>query len=248
MSPVVSRRGNPGRVAREAANAVAAVLYAVAYEAVVDGFRPYEVLVDEIATRIEGASRPLGAPVRVLDAACGTGMLATRLAARGHEVVGVDPVERLVRVARARHGAVPRGPTFFTADIAVEPVPAPGSFDAVISPHTLYWHGDPDRHLAGCRAALRPGGVAAVLTYTEPVHPARLWRRIAREVGLARACASLRWTVPTALFEGVRHVERRYLSPAALRAVIEAAGFEVVSMGRAFLGGISLLALARVDG
>jgi len=42
---------------------------------------------------------------RVLDLGCGTGMLACRITADGLDVVGVDPAEAMLRVARARPGA-----------------------------------------------------------------------------------------------------------------------------------------------
>lgn len=40
----------------------------------------------------------------VLDLGCGTGMLACRIAAEGRQVVGVDPAEGMLRVARSRSG------------------------------------------------------------------------------------------------------------------------------------------------
>lgn len=45
------------------------------------------------------------ASTRVLDLGCGTGRLATALAARGHAVVGVDPAAAMLAVARHRAGA-----------------------------------------------------------------------------------------------------------------------------------------------
>ncbi len=41
---------------------------------------------------------------RVLDLGCGTGMLACRIAAEGCDVVGVDPADGMLRVARTRPG------------------------------------------------------------------------------------------------------------------------------------------------
>lgn len=41
---------------------------------------------------------------RVLDLGCGTGRLATALAARGYAVVGVDPATAMLDVARHRDG------------------------------------------------------------------------------------------------------------------------------------------------
>ncbi|MCB0029647.1 MAG: class I SAM-dependent methyltransferase [Anaerolineales bacterium] len=41
-------------------------------------------------------------PVRILDAGCGTGLLAVALARAGHTVVGVDPAGAMLRVAQNR--------------------------------------------------------------------------------------------------------------------------------------------------
>lgn len=43
-------------------------------------------------------------PKRVADVGCGTGTFATRLAAKGHDVVGVDPSPAMLAVARERPG------------------------------------------------------------------------------------------------------------------------------------------------
>ena len=50
-------------------------------------------------------SLPKGTSQRVLDAGCGTGMLATAFAAAGHRVVGVDPAEAMLAFAMRRDGA-----------------------------------------------------------------------------------------------------------------------------------------------
>ncbi|MFX4271702.1 class I SAM-dependent methyltransferase [Propionibacteriaceae bacterium Y1685] len=41
----------------------------------------------------------------VIDIGCGTGVLAIRLASRGHSVIGVDPAGHMIAVARAKAGA-----------------------------------------------------------------------------------------------------------------------------------------------
>lgn len=43
-------------------------------------------------------------PLRVVDLGCGTGRFAAALAAKGHEVVGIDPAPRMLDLARTRPG------------------------------------------------------------------------------------------------------------------------------------------------
>lgn len=45
-----------------------------------------------------------GAPIRVLDLGCGTGLLCAAYANEGHQVTGVDPAAPMLEVARARTG------------------------------------------------------------------------------------------------------------------------------------------------
>ena len=48
-------------------------------------------------------ARQIGGPV--LDIGCGTGMLACRIAAEGLGVIGADPADGMLRIARSRSGA-----------------------------------------------------------------------------------------------------------------------------------------------
>ncbi len=59
--------------------------------------------VDEELPIIEQWARSLGGPV--LDIACGTGRTALRLAARGHQVVGVDLVPEMIALGREKAAA-----------------------------------------------------------------------------------------------------------------------------------------------
>jgi SAM-dependent methyltransferase len=67
---------------------------------------------------LDGEARMLDAMLtrgsRVLDAGCGPGRVGAALAARGHEVVGVDADRELVEAANADHP----GPTWLVADLA----------------------------------------------------------------------------------------------------------------------------------
>jgi len=225
-----------------------AIGYGLMYDAVVRGFAPYEALLAEIAGLVKRAATP-GMPTatRVLDVSCGTGTLAVRLARDGWSVVGVDSVAHLVEVGRRHHSDSGLSLSFHHADAARDPIPGAGTFDVLVSMHTLYWHPDPKALLAACRRALRPGGHAVFLTYTRPAHVLATFGEVRRQRGWWEALRALRWLVPTALFELFRHVSRRYLGKAEFQAALREAGFEVLEMRETFLAGISLLAWTRID-
>lgn len=222
-----------------------AVAYGLGYDAVVRGFPPYQALLDEVVTCVARASG--GAPphdVKVLDIACGTGTVAARLAREGYRVVALDTVEHLVAVARRRYGESGTI-AFHNLDLAQHPVPEAGMFDVVVSMHTLYWHPDPRGVLEACRSALRPGGHGLFLTYARPAHVARTFAVIRAEQGLAGAVRALRWLLPTAVFEAVRHYEPRYMRRDEFHRTLAQAGLEILELRETFLAGLSLLALTR---
>ena len=224
---------------------LAAFGYGLAYDAVVRGFRPYEQLLDEIVARINHATPP-GATrkgVRILDVACGTGALARRLAREGYDVVGLDTVDRLVEIARARPASRLDGRLSFRhLDVARAPVQGEGGYDVLVSLHTLYWHPEPVRFLAGCRRALVRGGHALFLTYARPPRVLRTFGDVIGQGGLRDGVRALRWLIPTAAFEALRSGQRRYLCAEEFHALLEDAGFSVRDSARTFLGQISLLA------
>jgi 2-polyprenyl-3-methyl-5-hydroxy-6-metoxy-1,4-benzoquinol methylase len=222
-----------------------AVAYGLGYDAIVRGFPPYQSLLDDMVAyvaRASGGARPQD--VKVLDIACGTGTVAARLAREGYRVVALDTVEHLVAVARRRHGAA-GCVAFHNLDLAQHPVPEAGTFDAVVSMHTLYWHPDPQGVLEACRTALRPGGHGLFLTYVRPAHVAPTFQAIRAQQGLAGALRALRWLLPTAVFEAVRHYEPRYMSRDEFQRTLAQAGLEVLELRETFLAGLSLLAWTR---
>lgn len=222
-----------------------AVAYGLGYDAIVRGFPPYESLLEDVVTHVMKASagaRPQD--VKVLDIACGTGTVAARLAREGYRVVALDIVDHLVAVARRRHGAQGRI-AFHNLDVAQHPVPEVGTFDVLVSMHTLYWHPNPEALLKACRRVLRPGGHAVILTYSRPARVRRTFDEIRSARGLREALRALRWLLPTALFEQFRRVQRRYLARDEFQRALEAAGFDVLEMRETFLAGMSLLAWVR---
>lgn len=221
--------------------------YGLTYQGIVKGFRPYEALLDEIAALVARSGVAGGGrrPVRVLDVSCGIGTVAVRLARDGHSVVGLDAVEHLVTVARDKSRGRAMDVSFHHRDLVAGPVPGAGTYDVVVSMHTLYWHPDPDAVLAASRRALRPGGHAVFLTYGRP---ARVWKtfgEIRRTEGVGAAARALRWLVPTAIFERVRDCEHRYLDEGEFHGRLTRAGFDILETRRTFLAGISLMAWAR---
>ena len=104
--------------------------------------------------RIERALQ-LEPGMRVLDVPCGTGRIASPLAARGYDVVGIDITDRFLEVARARDDGV----RYEKADMRELPFEA--EFDAALCFWGSFGYFDDDGNLAQATAAaraLRPGG------------------------------------------------------------------------------------------
>lgn len=144
----------------------------------------------------------LGAPVlellkpqageRILDLACGDGVLTEKIAASGATVVGVDAAADMIAAARARglDARVMEGGKLTFA----------GEFDAVFSNAALHWmKQERDAVIAGVHRALKPGGrfvaemgghgcVAAIVVATIAV----LERH-----GIKDAAGSIPWYFPT---------------------------------------------------
>ena len=235
------------RPVKRASERLLAKSYGLMYDAVVSGFPPYEALLDEVFAYLE-RSAPVraGAPApTALDISCGVGTVAARLAARGYAVTGVDSVGHLVDVARRRHRQRAGTLRFENVDVAAGPVPGAGAFDVVLSMHTLYWHPRPDAVLTACRRMLKPGGHAIFLTYARPARVLRTFADVRSTQSLGHAVRALRWLVPTAVFEMLRHVDRRYLTEADFHASLRAAAFEILDSRETFLAGISRLAWVR---
>lgn len=68
---------------------------------------------------------------------------------------------------------------------------------------------------------------------------------IRRAEGWGAAAGALRWLVPTAAFEALRRVPKRYVDEAGLRRLLTGAGLDIQEVRRTFLGGVSVIAWAR---
>ena len=125
----------------------------------------------------------------VLDAGCGTGRASVRVAAAGHDVVGVDVAARAIDLARERVTAAPATATFVVGD-ALELASATGAlagpFDTVLDVglfHVLQ-PADRRRYAASLASVVRPGGTALVVAWSDRnpfgFGPERVTRRTIR--------------------------------------------------------------------
>lgn len=116
-------------------------------------------------------------PIRIMDQACGTGILTFEIARRfpACHVVGVDLMEEYLTLARDKaHKLDLRNVAFILGK--AEGVFLDESFDCITSSY-LAKYADLEALIRNNRTMLRPGGVMIVHDLTYPAHPlyAHLW-------------------------------------------------------------------------
>jgi SAM-dependent methyltransferase len=105
----------------------------------------------------------LPAGAELLDAPCGHGRIAQRLAARGMRVTGVDITPLFLELARERAAAAGVEVEYLEGDM--RSLPFEGRFDAVVNWFTSFGYFDDEgnrRVLESFHRALRPGGVLLI--------------------------------------------------------------------------------------
>jgi ubiquinone/menaquinone biosynthesis C-methylase UbiE len=95
---------------------------------------------------------------RVCDLACGQGVVARELAARGAVVIGIDLSERLLEIARRREEEEPRGVVYRSDDARQLATVPDETFDGVVCCMALMDIPDLDATLRAVRRVLKPGG------------------------------------------------------------------------------------------
>ena len=156
---------------------------------------------------------------RVLDAACGTGIV-TRMAIQrygdlGH-VVGVDLNAGMLAVARANTPATRVPIEWRQGDVCAMPFPS-GRFEVVLCQQGLQFVPDPGAALREIRRVLVPGGRLAFTVFSDiPVYYAALADALARHVSADASTSCLsRYTLREAT---------------TLRQLVEDAGFSAIEM------------------
>lgn len=179
---------------------------------------------------------------RIVDLGCGTGLLTVTLAGSGRAVVGIDPAEAMLAVARARPGADAVRWLRGTAELI-----EPASADLAIMSGNVAMHligDDWHRALRRIAAGLVPGGRLAFETRNPALRAWEGWnaeptettttaaRLIESEVTSAPDRQSVvvhRWRQEDldtgAVHEGEEHLQFR--SAAQVRADLEVAGLTV---------------------
>lgn len=172
---------------------------APAYDADVLQRWVYRPAHDEILAQLLAAR-----PARVADIACGTGILADRIARElaPEAVYGVDMAEGMLEQARARSPQV----TWLTGPAEQLPF-EDGALDAVVTSSAFHFFDQPAA-LAEFHRVLAPGGLAAVTTI------------------------SPRHRLPLGDLLGSRWNPAHVPSPAKMRALFEGAGFDVTDQHR----------------
>jgi SAM-dependent methyltransferase len=101
---------------------------------------------------------PPGQPITIIDVGCGTGVLCLLLAELGHQVIGFDLSEEMVRVCQATADARALTSLRLVAGQAGRPPAGIGPADAVISRHVLWTLPRPEAAVKAWVELTRPGG------------------------------------------------------------------------------------------
>lgn len=160
--------------------------------------------------REEADSAALGG-IRLLDIGCGGGLLSEPLARLGATVVGIDPSEENIAVARA-HCTAAGTPVDYRATTAEDLAAAGERFDVVLAMEVVEHVADVPAFIAACGALVRPGGLFAAATINRTPKAFML--------AIVGAEYVLRW-----LPRGT-HSYDKLVRPDELAAAITAAGLE----------------------
>jgi SAM-dependent methyltransferase len=142
------------------------------------GFGPFEVVTMTSAPILVDAAR-IAPGARLLDVACGTGVVAVTAAHRGARVTGLDLVPELIEQARAHAEAGGLAIDFHVGDAEALPF-ADAAFDVVVSQFGHMFAPRPAVAIGEMLRVLRPGGTIAFSTWPPELFVGRMFALLAR--------------------------------------------------------------------
>ena len=150
---------------------------------------------------------------RVLDVGCGAGLLANALAARGHDVCGVDGTPENLAIARTRDTT--RSVAYLVGDAYRLPY-ADGTFEVACALDLLEHVEDPERVVAEIARVLAPNGLFFFHTFN------RTWLA---DLIVIKGVAWFVSNTPANL-----HVKRLFIKPRELEQMCDAHGLQFVDV------------------
>ena len=121
----------------------------------------------------------LGKNKNVLELACGTGLLSSRLAGHAHVYEATDFSPKMI--ARAKRGGGPVSLHYMVQDATALPY-AEGSFDVVLISNALHIMPDPEKALSEIRRVLRDDGVLIAPNFVQETGTRRFTRTVLASV------------------------------------------------------------------
>jgi demethylmenaquinone methyltransferase/2-methoxy-6-polyprenyl-1,4-benzoquinol methylase len=182
----------------------------------------------------------------IVDLACGTGDLASALADRRRDTIGLDvSLEMLERASARSRAANGVAPHYAAGDMIVLPL-ADASVDIATIGYGLRNAPRLDAVLDEVTRVLRPGGHVVTLDFFRPA--SAIWRQLF--LGYLAVAGNLygwAWHREPAAYGYIRGSIARFVTADELTAQLTARGFDVYHVGRKLLGGICVHA-ARKSG
>lgn len=131
-----------------------------------EAFARAAVVNDERALDVLAALAAAGPGHRVVDVACGPGIVTCRLAAAGATVTGVDLTPAMLRLAadRADTAGCAASTAFALGRMDRLPFPS-GRFDVVVNRYALHHAAEPDRVAAELGRVAAPGGRLVIVDF-----------------------------------------------------------------------------------